>query len=68
MKLFRLVVDIYEAEISDYPVVTHVFNGKTKKEAMGYFKAHLTTDDFLRGCVSEGRWKTLKCRATARWA
>lgn len=67
MKLFRLVVDIYEAEIPDYPVVTHVFNGKTKKEAIGYFKAHLTTDEFLRGCVNKGRWKTLDCRATAHW-
>jgi hypothetical protein len=67
MRLFRLIVDIYESEIQEYPVVTHVFNGKTKKEAMGYFRAHLTTDEFLRDCVNSGRWKTLSCHAVSRW-
>jgi len=68
VKLHRLVVEIYEAEIPEYPVVTHIFTGKTQKESLGYFKAHMTTDDFLRECVSSGKWKSLSCSYKARWA
>jgi len=67
VKIIRLVVDIYEAEISEYPVVTHIFNGKSRREAFAYFKAHLTTDEFLRECVRKNRWKTLRCQAHVRW-
>lgn len=54
-------VDIYEYEVDiRYPVVSHIFYGKTLKEAQGYFKAHMKTDEFLRGAVSKGSWKGLE--------
>lgn len=63
---WRLVVDIFEPG-TEYPVVRHVFAGRTKEEAEGYFKAHMTTDAFLRGCADHGRWSDVECEATARW-
>ena len=47
-----IVVDIYEREI--YPIVTHIFRGKTMSEAKSYFKAHMKTDSFLRSAVNTG--------------
>ena len=61
----RLVVDIFEAK--PYPVVTHIFNGRTRAEAQSYYDAHLDTDEFLRGCVRAGRYKKLICRHETRW-
>lgn len=66
--IVALVVDIYESAVGDaYPVVRHVFLGKTKEEARGYFKAHMGTCEFMRDCVKKRRWKQVKCRAYARW-
>lgn len=43
------IVDIYEAKTYyQYPVVEHIFSGRTEEEAFGYFKAHLKTDSFLK--------------------
>lgn len=66
--LWRLVVDIYEPSVGyDYPVLRHVFPGKTKAEAYGTFRAHMTTDAFLRDCIERAQWETVKCDAEARW-
>ena len=48
-------VDIYERDV--YPVVSHIFYGKTAKEAYGYFQAHMKTDEFLRAAVLYQRYK-----------
>lgn len=67
-RTWRFVVDIFEPTTStDYPVLRHVFFGKDEDEAFGYFEAHMTTDEFLAGCVKGGRWNGLKCTATAHW-
>jgi hypothetical protein len=54
-------VDIYEynesGEPIDYPVVTHIFRGKTKKEAQGYLNAHMSTDSFLREAMNKGSFR-----------
>lgn len=60
--LWFVVVDIFEPSVGySYPVVRHVFPGKTEEEARGYFEAHMTTDAFMRDCVREGRWSDIKC-------
>jgi hypothetical protein len=63
--LWRLIVDIYEAK--PYPIVTHIFTGKTKVEAIGYYHAHLRSDRFLEGCVQHGRMGRVKCRTLSKW-
>ena len=62
---WALRVDIYEPAGAGmgYPVVSHVFYGKTKKEAQGYFDAHMGTDSFMRQCVEKGRFADFRCKA-----
>lgn len=55
-----VVVDIYEREM--YPIVTHIFRGKTMSEAKSYFKAHMKTDSFLRAAVNTGYYKGMRVR------
>jgi len=50
-----IIVDIYESTM--YPVVTHIFRGKTMHEAKSYFHAHMKTDSFLRAAVNTGYYK-----------
>lgn len=64
--MYSLVVEIYESQ-RRFPIVVHVFNGTTKREAMGYFEAHMKTDSFLRGCVSDNQFGNIRCRSTVRW-
>lgn len=61
MRYPYMQVDIYE-EGNEYPVVTHIFNGKTKKEAYGYFMSHMSTDSFLRGAVLDQTFKGMTLR------
>ncbi len=63
--MWSLHIKIYESET--YPIMEHVFRGRTKKEANGYYESHLKTDAFLRGCVKSGRWENVDCHAEARW-
>lgn len=69
MTLYRLVHSIYEPEGAGmrYPILQHVFIGKTREEAIGYFDAHRKTDAFLRGCEERGRWQAVKCVTTLHW-
>lgn len=64
-KLWALHVKVFENE--SYPVVEHIFRGKTKKEAEGYFRSHMKTDSFLRDCVNKGEFNGIDCRYTAQW-
>ena len=66
--LVKLVVDIFEESVGlDYPVVRHEFYGRTKSEAIGYYRAHLKTDRFLDGCVRKKRWERVNCETTMHW-
>ena len=56
-----LIVNTYE-EGRDTPVVTHVFHGETKAEAIAFYRAHLKSDKFLRDCESKGSFKGMRCR------
>lgn len=64
-KLVELVHEIYESP--SYPVVVHVFKGKTKEEAQGYFDAHLKTDKFFAQCEKKGKFGDIKCRTKTYW-
>ena len=55
-----LVVNTYE-ENRPTPVVTHVFHGETKAQAVAFYQAHLKYDAFLQKC-SKGRFKGMRCR------
>lgn len=55
-------MQIWEEGGPTFPVVEHLFNGSSMGEALGYFKAHMTTDEFLRDCVERGEWNGIKCR------
>ena len=64
---WRMVVDIYELSVGyDYPVVRHIFTGRTPEEARAYFQAHLETDEFMRGCVEQRRWRDVVCAPVIR--
>ena len=58
--MIDLVVNTYE-ENRVTPVVTHVFHGETKEQAIAFYKAHLRSDAFLRKC-NAGGFKGMKCR------
>ncbi len=66
---WALYVDIYEPAGAGmgYPVLRHIFYGKTKTEAQGYYDAHLTTDTFFAGCVLRGRFGDFDCRSFQKW-
>lgn len=55
-------VDIFEADFP-FPVVRHEFRGKDLAQALGFYYAHLKTDQFMRDCVTIGRFFNLGCRA-----
>lgn len=57
-------VDIYENTM--YPVVSHIFYGKTLKEAKSYLTAHIGTDSFLRDALKKGYWKDLQLQVEIR--
>jgi hypothetical protein len=64
----QIVHEIYEAGTAKrgYPVVVHLFNGATKAEARRYFRAHMKTDSFLRGCTKRGKWSQVRCKVRMR--
>lgn len=63
-RLYVIRVDIYEeASRYAYPVVTHLFNGKTRAEAIRYHDSHRRSDAFLRQCEDKGTFgDKVKCR------
>jgi hypothetical protein len=68
MIIHRLTIETYEESVGDdYPVVAHIFRGATKKEALGYYNAHLKFDEFLRLCQESGQFKTVTCRNEWQW-
>lgn len=65
-RLYAVTVHISE-EATDYafPVITHVFRGRTPEEAWGYHDAHRRADAFLRSCEDRGRFeREVRCRVS----
>jgi len=53
-RLWALFHDTFEGD-ADYPVVRHVFLGKTPEEAQAIYDRHRSTDAFLRAADDAGR-------------
>lgn len=63
MKSYSAIrVDIYENGL--YPVVSHIFYGRTLREAHGYFHAHMRTDEFLRDAINKQEWNGIPLRTS----
>jgi hypothetical protein len=67
-RLYCIRVDIFEeATRYAYPVVTHLFHGKTRAEARRYHASHRAADRFLRACEDSGVFeKKVKCKVRIR--
>lgn len=63
-RLYVVRVDVYEAGSQyAFPVVTHLFNGRNRKEAWHYHESHRKSDAFLRQCEDKGTFGSdVKCR------
>jgi hypothetical protein len=59
-----IIVQTFE-EGGRTPVVTHIFHGKTYSQALGFYKAHLRADRFLRDC-NDGHFGKMACRNVLR--
>lgn len=60
MKTWRIVQYIYEGTETE-PTLMHVFLGETREQAEGVYAAHMTTDSFMRNCVTAGRFRDFAC-------
>ncbi len=66
--MWALHVKIFEKNVGRaYPVLEHIFRGRTKSEASGYYESHLKTDDFLYGCVAKSKLKSIACSHEIEW-
>lgn len=63
----HLVHQIFEDANPGYPPVTHVFTGKDRTEAKGYFDAHMKTDAFMRGMERSGKYDGIRGRTEQQW-
>jgi len=59
--LYSVTLDTYES--LDYPVVRHIFYGRSEAEALGYLEAHKKTDKFLKAC-QQGNFEGMVCKNT----
>ena len=60
--LYRIVSRVYETGGPGFPVVEHIFNGRTYSQALAFFRAHLRSDSFLRSCLTTGYYTGFSCR------
>lgn len=58
--------EIWEDSQPSFPVVVHEFRGRTEKEALAVFRAHMQSDAFLRQCETKGVFQDrVRCRTRA---
>lgn len=57
--LYSITLDSYES--LPYPIMRHIFYGRTIEEAENYIESHKKSDDFFRQCF-KGNWQDIKCR------
>jgi hypothetical protein len=58
-EICAVIVDTFED--GDFPVVRHVFYGKTEADARAVMEAHKGSDKFFAGCA-KGKMGNIKCR------
>jgi nitrate reductase alpha subunit len=66
MVVVALVVETFEEDSPDFPVVRHEFLGRTAEQAESIYRAHLQYDAFLRSCVG-GDFHGMRCRNVTSW-
>lgn len=70
MRVYRIVVETFEPG-NTFPILIHVFQGKTSREAEAYVKAHEKSDVFFWECGTKGVFAgTVRCsqrRSFAGW-
>lgn len=66
MVVVALVVETFEEETPQFPVVRHEFLGRTPEEAEATYRAHLQFDQFLASCVG-GNFHGMPCRNVTSW-
>ena len=60
--MWRIVHQTFEESVGDsYPVLEHIFYGKTRKEALRYYQSHLKSDEFFRDCELRKKWNNVRC-------
>lgn len=64
--MFILQHDIFEGN-DPSPVVTHLFYGNTKEEALGILNAHAKYDEFLRASLTTLNFHGILLRTTYSW-
>ena len=62
MARFVILHRIYEGANRE-PVVEHRFYGRTPEQAERIYRAHRSTDSFLRGCDDNRRFGKIQCRS-----
>jgi len=64
-KIYQVRVDIFEPSTKGFPVVTHLFNGRSKEEAWHYHESHRKSDRFLKDCEDKHLFAgSVECVAT----
>lgn len=70
MRVYRIVVETFEPS-SSFPIVTHMFQGRTSEQAEAFVVAHEKSDSFFRDCsrlgVFAGKVKCSSRRAFQGW-
>lgn len=70
-RLYTVRVEIFEAATNyAYPIVTHLFSGRSPQEAWNYHEAHRQADAFLKQCEDQGLFRSqvrCKARITEGW-
>lgn len=60
-------IRVFRPEVTGYPIITHTFYGRTRREAHQYAAEHMAADAFYRGCVTQGRYDAADCWADSSW-
>lgn len=60
-EIYSVTVDSYESP--DYPIVRHIFYGRSEDEAFSYIESHKKSDRFFRDC-QKGSFEGIKCKNT----
>lgn len=58
-------MDIFEND-GKTPVVQHIFNADTEKEAAHYLASHKKTDKFLKAAIDDGEFEGIKLKVKRR--
>jgi len=61
-----LVINTYEGD-DELPILTHIFHGETRDDALAVMRAHMETDEFFRASVNDGEWNGIELSNEEEW-